>query len=294
MVNARLLLALLVAAPGLAAAAPAAAPAGPRVKVAVVPGIAVNLDSGARRCARPGSRRRRCRRSSTSMRSAGSRCAASCRPTACAPDCVTTPACIADVAKRTGAQQLLFVVMVDSGAAADPGRHDVGRAVDRQERRRARRSICRRRSTPTRRPSSPPPRPSSCPTRRSGQAEAGPASTSGIHGQASASPRATSRPPSLATAGRRGRRARRRHRVRPARRGRSTTRATDRTHERARRAQNDDDPHRRGTSPTSASGRHRRGRSPTAVLYATSGESPHVDRRADDAGGAAVTAFGRF
>jgi hypothetical protein len=32
------------------------------------------------------------------------------------PDCVTTPACIADVAKRTNATQLLFVVMVDSGA----------------------------------------------------------------------------------------------------------------------------------------------------------------------------------
>ncbi|HEY5949575.1 MAG TPA: hypothetical protein VIV40_28970, partial [Kofleriaceae bacterium] len=33
-----------------------------------------------------------------------------------APDCVTTPACTADVAKRTNATQLLFVVMVDSGS----------------------------------------------------------------------------------------------------------------------------------------------------------------------------------
>ena len=32
------------------------------------------------------------------------------------PDCVTTPACTADVARRTGASQLLFVVMVDSGS----------------------------------------------------------------------------------------------------------------------------------------------------------------------------------
>jgi len=32
------------------------------------------------------------------------------------PDCVATPACTADVAKRTGASQLLFVVLVDSGA----------------------------------------------------------------------------------------------------------------------------------------------------------------------------------
>jgi hypothetical protein len=32
------------------------------------------------------------------------------------PDCVTTPACTADVAKRTNATQLLFVVMVDSGS----------------------------------------------------------------------------------------------------------------------------------------------------------------------------------
>jgi hypothetical protein len=31
-------------------------------------------------------------------------------------DCVTTPACAADVAKRTNATQLLFVVMVDSGS----------------------------------------------------------------------------------------------------------------------------------------------------------------------------------
>jgi hypothetical protein len=33
------------------------------------------------------------------------------------PDCVTTPACISDVAQRTKANQLLFVVMVDSGAS---------------------------------------------------------------------------------------------------------------------------------------------------------------------------------
>ena len=32
------------------------------------------------------------------------------------PDCVTTPACTNQVAKATGATQLLFVVMVDSGA----------------------------------------------------------------------------------------------------------------------------------------------------------------------------------
>jgi len=30
-------------------------------------------------------------------------------------ECVTMPSCVADVAQRTGAQQLLFVVMVDSG-----------------------------------------------------------------------------------------------------------------------------------------------------------------------------------
>lgn len=32
------------------------------------------------------------------------------------PDCVMTPACTAEVGKRTNAQQLLFVVMVDTGA----------------------------------------------------------------------------------------------------------------------------------------------------------------------------------
>jgi hypothetical protein len=30
-------------------------------------------------------------------------------------DCVTTPSCVADAARRTGAEQLLFVVMVDTG-----------------------------------------------------------------------------------------------------------------------------------------------------------------------------------
>ena len=51
------------------------------------------------------------------MRSAGSKCGASCVADLPA-DCVTQPACVQDVAKATGAQQLLFVVMVDAGGDA--------------------------------------------------------------------------------------------------------------------------------------------------------------------------------
>jgi hypothetical protein len=86
-----------------------------RIKVAVVPGIAVNLDAA------------RVDALSQDMADGlsaelevdavgGLEVRRQLPAEGLPPDCVTTPACTADVAKRTGAQQLLFVVMVDSGA----------------------------------------------------------------------------------------------------------------------------------------------------------------------------------
>jgi hypothetical protein len=86
-----------------------------RIKVAVVPGIAVNLDAA------------RVDALSQDMADGlvseldvdavgGLEVRRQLPADGLPPDCVTTPACTADVAKRTGAQQLLFVVMVDSGA----------------------------------------------------------------------------------------------------------------------------------------------------------------------------------
>lgn len=114
MVNARLLLALLVAAPGLAAAAPEAAPAGPRVKVAIVPGVAVNLDSG--RVDALAQDLAEALSAQLEVDAVGGLDVRRELPTdGLPPDCVTKPACTADVAKRTGASQLLFIVMVGSG-----------------------------------------------------------------------------------------------------------------------------------------------------------------------------------
>jgi hypothetical protein len=93
---------------------PASRP-GETLKVAVVPGIAVNLDTA------------RVDALSQDLADAlssqlvveavgGLEVRRQLPPDGVPPDCVTTPACTADVARRTGASQLLFVVMVDSGA----------------------------------------------------------------------------------------------------------------------------------------------------------------------------------
>jgi hypothetical protein len=85
-----------------------------RIKVAIVPGIAVNLDAA------------RVDALSQDLADAlvteleveavgGLEVRRKLPSEGLAPDCVTTPACTNDVAKRTGATQLLFVVMVDSG-----------------------------------------------------------------------------------------------------------------------------------------------------------------------------------
>lgn len=103
----RFLVVLLALGSSIAGAAP--------LKVAVVPGIAVNLDAA------------RVDALSQDLAEAlvaeleveavgGLEVRRQLPPDGLPPDCVTTPACAAEVARRTGAQQLLFVVMVDSGA----------------------------------------------------------------------------------------------------------------------------------------------------------------------------------
>jgi hypothetical protein len=86
------------------------------VKVAIIPGIAVNLDT-----ARVDALSQDLAESlSTELEVdaiGGLEVRRQLPPEGIAPDCVTTPACTADVARRTGASQLLFVVMVDSGAS---------------------------------------------------------------------------------------------------------------------------------------------------------------------------------
>jgi len=84
-------------------------------RVAIVPGIAVNLDP-----ARVDALSQDLAQALTSelvVDAVGGLEVRRLLPTdGLPPDCVTTPACIADVAKRTNASQLLFVVMVDSGS----------------------------------------------------------------------------------------------------------------------------------------------------------------------------------
>lgn len=92
----------------------AQAPSGP-LRVAIIPGIAVNLDT-----ARVDALSQELADALTAelvvQASGGLEVRRQLPPDGVPPDCVTTPACTADVARRTGASQLLFVVMVDSGA----------------------------------------------------------------------------------------------------------------------------------------------------------------------------------
>lgn len=85
-----------------------------KLKVAVVPGIAVNLDAA------------RVDALSQELANAleaeldidaigGLEVRRRLPPDGIPPDCIATPACVADVATRVGAAQLLFVVMVDTG-----------------------------------------------------------------------------------------------------------------------------------------------------------------------------------
>jgi hypothetical protein len=105
-------------------AVPASAPAVPPVpsaqpgetlKVAVVPGIAVNLDTA--RVDALSQDLADALNSQLVVQAVGGLEVRRLLPSdGVPPDCVTTPACTADVARRTGASQLLFVVMVDTGA----------------------------------------------------------------------------------------------------------------------------------------------------------------------------------
>jgi hypothetical protein len=85
------------------------------IRVAVVPGISVNLDT-----ARVDALSQDLAQALSSELLVDAVGGLEVRrllpPEGLPPDCVTTPACTADVAKRTNATQLLFVVMVDSGA----------------------------------------------------------------------------------------------------------------------------------------------------------------------------------
>jgi hypothetical protein len=86
-----------------------------RIKVAVVPGIAVNLDA-ARVDALSQDMAEGLAAELDIDAVGGLEVRRQLPAEGLPPDCVTTPACTTDVAQRTGAQQLLFVVMVDSGA----------------------------------------------------------------------------------------------------------------------------------------------------------------------------------
>jgi len=106
-------LALVLGLTGIAAAEPAAPAAPPRV--AIVPGIAVNLDTA--RVDALSQDLAKALMSELVVDAVGGLEVRRLLPAeGLPPDCVTTPACTADVAKRTHASQLLFVVMVDSGA----------------------------------------------------------------------------------------------------------------------------------------------------------------------------------
>lgn len=85
-----------------------------RVKVAVVPGIAVNLDA-ARVDALSQDLAEALRTELDVDAIGGLEVRRQLPPGGLPPDCVATSACIADVARRLDVQQLLFVVMIDTG-----------------------------------------------------------------------------------------------------------------------------------------------------------------------------------
>jgi hypothetical protein len=98
----------------IASSARADAPA--PLKIAVIPGIAVNLDTA--RVDALSQDLAEALSSELEVDAIGGLEVRRQLPAEGLPvDCVTQPACAQDVARRTGAQQLLFVVMVDSGEA---------------------------------------------------------------------------------------------------------------------------------------------------------------------------------
>jgi hypothetical protein len=85
------------------------------IKVAVVPGIAVNMDT-ARVDALSQDLAEALNAELVVQASGGLEVRRQLPADGLPADCVTNPTCTADVARRTGAQQLLFVVMVDTGS----------------------------------------------------------------------------------------------------------------------------------------------------------------------------------
>jgi hypothetical protein len=106
--------ALLAAVIATAVAIPQIAAADDRIKVAIVPGIAVNLDA-ARVDALSQDLADALQTELDIDATGGLEVRRQLPSEGIPPDCVATPACIADVAQRLGANQLLFVVMVDTG-----------------------------------------------------------------------------------------------------------------------------------------------------------------------------------
>jgi hypothetical protein len=106
-----------IALVGLLLAAPAAAqtPASPP-RVAIVPGIAVNLDTARVDALSQGLAQALA--AELEVDAVGGLEVRRLLPAdGVPPDCVTSAECATDVARRTGAAQLLFVVMVDSGGS---------------------------------------------------------------------------------------------------------------------------------------------------------------------------------
>jgi len=88
--------------------------AAPPSKVAVVPGVAVNLDAA--RVDALSQDLADALNAELIVEATGGLAVRRQLPADIAPDCVTTPSCVADIAKRLGASELLFVVMVDTGS----------------------------------------------------------------------------------------------------------------------------------------------------------------------------------
>lgn len=108
-----LLMAALLGLVGLVGA-PRVARAG-RIKVAVVPSIAVNLDAA--RVDALSQDLAEALRTELDIDSVGGLDVRRLLPSqGLPPDCVANQACVNDVARRLGAQQLLFVVMIDTGS----------------------------------------------------------------------------------------------------------------------------------------------------------------------------------
>jgi hypothetical protein len=87
----------------------------PPIKVAVVPGIAVNMDT-ARVDALSQDLAEALNAELVVEATGGLEVRRKLPADGLPADCVTNPSCTSDVAQRTGAQQLLFVVMVDTGS----------------------------------------------------------------------------------------------------------------------------------------------------------------------------------